>query len=150
MQHHFVVNNSEISTLFVVELLPLRICQQLISMNHKVWKNKCNPAMQTKKIGDPAATYWYNLSLNKLELFCFFCSTLFFLQNGSVEERCLQKERSHVLIYNMLNFCVGLPFCSCLQHACPPVPVAASFLAVCLLLPASTATTSIGCRDTTA
>ena len=31
MQLHVVVNNSEISTLFVVELFPLRICQQALS-----------------------------------------------------------------------------------------------------------------------
>ena len=109
MQLHFVVNNSEISTLFVVELLPLRICPQLISMNSQSLKNKCNPAMHTPKKN-------WRTCCNNLELFCFF-STPFFLQNGYVEEGCLQKGRSHVLIYKNVEFVWGLAFCSWLQHA---------------------------------
>ena len=100
-QLHFVVNNSEISTLFVVEHTGTASSQNLsaIDLNEsQSLKNKCNPAMQTKKIGEPAVTYWYNLSLNKLELFCFF-SARFFLQNWSVEARCLQKERSCFDLY---------------------------------------------------
>ena len=100
----------------LVELPPLRICQQLISMNHKVWKINAILLCKPKKLENllsHTGTIWASTSWSS---FVFF-STLFFLQNWSVEERCLQKERSHVLIYNMLQFCGGLPFCSCFKQA---------------------------------
>ena len=48
--------------------------------------------MHTKKIGEPAVTYWYNLSLNKLELFCFFVQPFSSYKMGMLKKDVYRKK----------------------------------------------------------
>ena len=79
-------------------------CYAHPATNHVIFanslKNKCNPAMHTKKNWRTCCNILVQSEPQQAGALVFFFPTLFFLQNGYVEE-----ERSHVLIYNMLNFC---------------------------------------------